>query len=132
MARLALVVDDSMLIRHTICRYLEGRGFRVEAASNGAEAQEMLQGVHPDIIFTDLSMPGMDGQEFIGAIKSRPETAGIPVVILTAQREPETNAQYQADYLIFKDIDIVAQLGRAIAALLPSGASAPDPGSQNQ
>jgi CheY-like chemotaxis protein len=38
MAAVALVVDDSMVIRHTICRFLEDRGFAVESASNGVEA----------------------------------------------------------------------------------------------
>ena len=38
MPRLAIVVDDSMLIRHTVCRYFEQRGFFVESATNGAEA----------------------------------------------------------------------------------------------
>ncbi len=54
---LALVVDDSMLIRHTVCRFLETRGFQVESATNGAEALEMLSRIRPDIIVTDLQMP---------------------------------------------------------------------------
>ncbi len=44
----ALVVDDSMLIRHTVCRFLEERGFIVESATNGVEALEVLNNfVHP-------------------------------------------------------------------------------------
>ncbi len=42
MAQLAMVVDDSMLIRHTVCRFLEQRGFMVESASNGVEALQTL------------------------------------------------------------------------------------------
>lgn len=61
----ALVVDDSMLIRHSVCRFLEERGFIVEAATNGVEALEVLGNFVPDIIITDLSMPRMGGAELV-------------------------------------------------------------------
>ena len=54
---LALVIDDSMLIRHTVCRILEKRGFTVETATDGAAALEVLKTFRPDVIFTDLQMP---------------------------------------------------------------------------
>ena len=43
--QIALVVDDSMLIRHTVCRFLEQRGFSVASAANGAEAMQILSSV---------------------------------------------------------------------------------------
>ena len=49
MSLVALVVDDSMLIRHTVCRFLEERGFAVEAASNGLDALETLKRIRPDL-----------------------------------------------------------------------------------
>src|SRR5437588_12628201 len=57
----ALVVDDSMLIRHCVCRFLEEHGFSVESATNGQEALEALQRVMPDLIVTDMQMPKMGG-----------------------------------------------------------------------
>jgi CheY-like chemotaxis protein len=54
---LALVIDDSMLIRHTVCRFLETRGFKVETATNGIAALEALESIRPDLILTDLQMP---------------------------------------------------------------------------
>jgi CheY-like chemotaxis protein len=119
MSKLALVVDDSMLIRHTVCRFLEDRGFRVESATNGMEALEMLAGMHPDLIVTDLQMPKMDGHQFIRALKEKPQTSEIPVVILAGKNQPEQPAEGAARYVIYKDIDIVTQLGRALQALLP-------------
>jgi CheY-like chemotaxis protein len=65
----ALVVDDSMLIRHTVCRFLEERGFAVESATNGLEALEVLKRVRPDILITDIQMPKMSGTELITAVK---------------------------------------------------------------
>ena len=73
----ALVVDDSMLIRHTVCRFLEERGFAVESATNGREALEVLKRMRPDIIITDMQMPMMSGSELITAVKSDPALAGI-------------------------------------------------------
>ena len=54
MALVALVVDDSMLIRYTVCRSLEERGFTVESATNGLEALEVLKRIQPDLIVTDM------------------------------------------------------------------------------
>jgi len=119
MSKLALVVDDSMLIRHTVCRFLEDRGFRVESATNGMEAMEMLCALHPDVIVTDLQMPKMDGHQLINALKAKPQTSEIPIVILAGKNQPEQPAEFSRRYVIYKDIDIVAQLGRALEALLP-------------
>ena len=77
MSRAALVVDDSMLIRHTVCRFLEERGFAVESASNGEEALRILDTITPDVIITDLQMPKMSGAELIAAIKQRSATARV-------------------------------------------------------
>ena len=118
MARVALVVDDSMLIRHTVCRFLEDQGFTVESATDGVEALEMLARVKPSLIVTDLQMPKMSGGELIAALQSRPQTAAIPVVILAARKSgPEPPEARHARFVIYKDIDIDAQLGRALAAL---------------
>ena len=78
MPLVALVVDDSMIIRHTVCRFLEERGFAVESAANGREALEALERMNPDLIITDLQMPKMDGGELIEALKNRPEDCDHP------------------------------------------------------
>ena len=123
MGRLALVVDDSMLIRHSVCRYLEERGFSVESASNGQEALEMLAALHPDIIVTDMQMPNMGGSELISALRSKQETAKIPVVILSAKKSsPQAAEEKIANYVIYKDIDIETQLHKALMSALGEGA----------
>jgi CheY-like chemotaxis protein len=118
MPLVALVVDDSMLIRHTVCRFLEERGFTVEAASNGQEALETLKRIQPDIIITDMEMPKMSGTELITALKGQPVTAGIPVVIVAGKQSGFQNKEKRANFAIFKDIDIEAQLSKALEALL--------------
>src|SRR5882724_1914902 len=97
---LALVVDDSMLIRYTVCRFLEERGFTVEAATNGAEALEVLARVRPDLIVTDMQMPKMSGSELITALKSKPETAGVPIVIVAGRASGFDETEKRANFAI--------------------------------
>jgi CheY-like chemotaxis protein len=118
MSVVALVVDDSMLIRHTVCRFLEERGFAVESATNGQEALESLKRVRPDIIITDIQMPKMNGSELITAVKSEPRLAGIPIVIVAGRQSGFEHTEKRANYTIFKDIDIEDQLAKAIQVVL--------------
>jgi CheY-like chemotaxis protein len=122
MARVALVVDDSMLIRHTVCRFLEERGFAVESATNGKEALEILKTVLPDLIITDIQMPKMDGTELITNLKESPQTSNIPIVVLQGRKtSSDTSTEMRANYTIYKDIEIVAQLDRALVVALGEG-----------
>jgi CheY-like chemotaxis protein len=114
----ALVVDDSMLIRHTVCRFLEDRGFSVESASNGEEALEYVNRRIPSIIITDMQMPRMTGSQLITALKTKSETSGIPVIILAGKSSGFDNDEKRAAFAIFKDIDIETQLANALDAVL--------------
>jgi CheY-like chemotaxis protein len=124
MSVVALVVDDSMLIRHTVCRFLEERGFAVESATNGQEALEVLKRVHPDIIITDIQMPKMNGSELITAVKNQPALAGIPIVIVAGRQSGFEQTEKRANFTIFKDINIEDQLAKAIQAVLGAKAQA--------
>jgi two-component system chemotaxis response regulator CheY len=107
-----------MLIRHTVCRFLEERGFAVESATNGQEALEVLKRVRPNIIITDIQMPKMNGSEFITAVKNQPAFAGIPIVIVAGRQSGFEHTEKRANYMIFKDIDIEDQLAKALQAVL--------------
>lgn len=125
MSPAALVVDDSMLIRHTVCRFLEAHGFTVESATNGAEALEKAAARPPAVIITDLEMPKLSGLELIAALKARPETAAIPVVVLAGRRGDSTpGLDLQASFVIHKETDIEQQLEKALAAVLGKGSPA--------
>ena len=114
-----------MLIRHTVCRFLEARGFAVDSATNGVEALEKLAGTQPAVIITDLEMPKMTGLELLSALKARPETARIPVVVLAARRS-ESSPPFDArvNFVIYKETDIEHQLDQALAAVLGKGSAA--------
>jgi CheY-like chemotaxis protein len=124
MSVVALVVDDSMLIRHTVCRFLEERGFAVQSATNGQEALEALKRVRPDVIITDIQMPTMSGTELITAVKSDPALAGIPIVIVAGKQSGFEQTEKRANFMIFKDINIEAQLAKAIDVVLGAKAQA--------
>jgi CheY-like chemotaxis protein len=117
----ALVVDDSMLIRHSVCRFLEERDFVVESATNGVEALAVLEHCVPDIIITDLSMPLMGGTELVSRIRQLEVFANTPILVLAARRgasDLSTDLPSGTAAVIFKDIDIEMQLGYALACIL--------------
>ncbi len=113
-----------MLIRHTVCRFLEERGHSVESATNGEEALAVVKRIRPDIIITDMQMPRMRGTELITALKAQPETANIPIIILAGKNSGFDAHEHRANFAIFKDIDIDAQLTKALDAVLGNRAKA--------
>ena len=123
MSLVALVVDDSMLIRHTVCRFLEERGFTVESASNGRDAIRILDRMTPSLIITDMQMPIMGGSEFITAVKARPETSTVPILIVSGRSSGFDKNEKRAQFVIFKDIDIDQQLENALAATVGTQAA---------
>jgi len=121
MCPVALVVDDSMLIRYTVCRFLEERGFTVESATNGVEAVQILTHLLPDLVVTDMSMPKMSGSELITVLKSKPETAKISIIIVASRASGFDESEKRANFAIYKDIDIEAQLEKALESLPCTG-----------
>ena len=117
MSKVALVVDDSMLIRYSVCRYLESRGYSVESASNGSEALEVMARNKADLIVTDMRMPKMSGDEFISALKSKEETARVPIIVVTSKANGSCMPDERADFVIYKDIDVETQLDAALEAV---------------
>jgi two-component system NtrC family response regulator len=77
-----LIVDDKANIREVLSAILMEEGYEVAASSNGNQALEEIAKVLPDIIITDIRMPGMDGIDFLKAIKEM--DMDIPVVLITA------------------------------------------------
>jgi CheY-like chemotaxis protein len=85
MVKRALIVDDSRSARVILSRMLEGYGLKVDACESAEQALTFLETQHPDVIFMDHLMPGMDGFQAVQAIKSNPATAMIPVIMYTSQ-----------------------------------------------
>lgn len=87
MAATILLVDDEPDVL-LLCRVnLEFEGHHVIDASNGDEALDKIKAKGPDLVLLDVMMPGKDGWQVLAEMKSNPETAGIPVVMLTAKAQ---------------------------------------------
>ncbi len=84
-AKRALIVDDSRSARTFLTRILQRYDLQVDGAASAEEAIEYLAAEHPDVIFMDHLMPGMDGFQALSAIKNDPRTASIPVMMYTSQ-----------------------------------------------
>ena len=99
-----LVVDDNYILRQGLQLLLEADGFRVEAAPNGLEALKIMAGHAPDLILSDVAMPGMDGYAFFQEVRSRPEWVAIPFIFLTAHGAREKMLEGKGlgaeDYLV--------------------------------
>ena len=105
---LVLIVDDEYIGRETLQSVLEGEGYELEMAENGFQAIEKAKQLLPDVILLDVMMPGMTGFEVCQRIRSDPQIAEIPIIILTAldDRESLLNAlKAGADDFISKPFD---------------------------
>jgi DNA-binding response OmpR family regulator len=78
-----LVIDDEPMVRSAVNRVLSDEGYSIQLASDGAAALELLRTDPPDAILLDLMMPGMNGRQFLHALRHE-LNATIPVVVMTA------------------------------------------------
>ena len=83
-----LVVDDEANARTALAELLRDEGYAVETAADGFKALGKLEDFAPDLVLTDLKMPGMDGIQLLGKI--RESDADLPVIVMTAFGEVET------------------------------------------
>ncbi len=85
-----LVVDDDPYIRDVVAQLLEGEGYQIEEATNGAEALSVVNDLarRPNVILLDLMMPVMDGWEFARRLQEHIPPLNIPIVVLSAARLP--------------------------------------------
>ena len=80
------IVDDNHEVRRLVRRILQSQGnYTLFEATNGKEAVDLVSRELPDLIVLDLMMPEMDGFGVMDALQSNPETARIPVIIITAK-----------------------------------------------
>jgi two-component system chemotaxis response regulator CheY len=91
-SNVVLVVDDDPDILEALSEILEAEGFEIRRARNGKEALERLEPDPPQLILLDLMMPVMDGWEFAQRMRQRPSVAGIPLIVLSADRNVGSKA----------------------------------------
>src|SRR5882724_11287961 len=117
---LILIVDDSPTEVHVMKSVLEKHGYRIESASDGAEAISKAKAMKPDLIFMDVVMPGINGFQATRKLAADPETKSIPVIMVTS-KDQETDRiwgmrQGAIDYLV-KPVSADELVQKAQAAL---------------
>jgi DNA-binding NtrC family response regulator len=110
-----LVVDDEADMLETISYNLERAGHRVTRASSAAAALQRLEEATPDLIVSDVMMPGMDGLEFCAAVRARPPTALTPFLFVTGKGQPDDKCaglRAGADDYVTKPFELADLLAR--------------------
>jgi threonine synthase len=116
------VVDDTPDARRLICRILQSQGtYTIYEACNGKEAIALAKKELPDLIILDLMMPEVDGFSVLDALKEDPQTASIPVIVVTAKEltsEEKTRLQGRIHTLMQKGEFLNDDLLDEVTALL--------------
>jgi len=89
MGKTVLSVDDSASIRQMVRLTLQGAGYEVIEAADGAEALVKARTTVVNMVVTDLNMPNMDGLQLIRALRELPSYRGVPILFLTTESDDE-------------------------------------------
>jgi CheY-like chemotaxis protein len=116
---IVLVIDDNEGLVELLDRYLTGHACRVLAAGSGQEGLQLAQESAPDAILLDIMMPGMDGWDVLQRLRTRPETATVPVIICSVFNDPELAYSLGAAHCLPKPVrrDDVLRALRALGVV---------------
>ena len=109
-----LVVDDEPVIRALVAASLEMDDLQVTGVADGASAIATVEVAAPDLVLVDVGLPGMDGREVLRRLRTNPDTASIPVLLLTGL---EPNEDTGADGIVRKPFTLQV-LRDSVAACL--------------
>jgi DNA-binding response OmpR family regulator len=115
-----LVIDDEPAILELLRINFEMEGFTVVSAVDGAQGLEQARAHRPDVIVSDIMMPGVDGLELLRALRRDPTTADVPVILLSARAqnaEVQRGLELGADDYVTKPFDPLELLDRVNAVL---------------
>jgi len=108
-----LVVDDDYLSRELLQAHLENVGYHVRLANNGEKALAIAVTEQPDLILMDVNMPGLTGYSTCALLKESPQTAPIPILLMTAMDDDENIREAKragADGFVAKPLDVHGML----------------------
>ena len=121
-----LVIDDEPMVRATLAQVLADEGYLVDVAVDGADALDSVHAARPDAILLDLMMPGMNGRQFLQALRDEPAYKDVPVLIMTAVHGLEVNlASIGASEVVEKPFDVDDLLNKVALAVYRSRDAGP-------
>ncbi|TCO72784.1 phosphate regulon transcriptional regulator PhoB [Rhodovulum euryhalinum] len=115
-----LIVEDEPAQREVLAYNLEAEGFRVASASTGDEALMLVDEVAPDLVVLDWMLPSVSGIEICRQLKTRAETRGLPIIMLSARAEEVDRVrglETGADDYVVKPYSVVELMARVRALL---------------
>ncbi len=89
MSKVVLTVDDSRTMRDMLKAALSSAGYSVVQAEDGIHGLEVLAGIRPDVIITDINMPRMDGFGFIAGVREGGPNRAVPILVLSTESAAE-------------------------------------------
>lgn len=105
MAFNVLVVDDSLVMRAIVIKTLRLSGLplgEIHEAANGEEGLQVVERNRIDLALIDINMPIMDGEEMIDRVRQNPETADLPVIVVSTE-----SSETRIEMLLKKDVEFV-------------------------
>ncbi len=121
MGKIVFCEDDPM-IQKLMLAAMRGSGHEIHLAADGEEGLALIRSVKPDLVFSDVSMPKVDGYQLGDALKASPDTAKIPVIFVTAsvQRAQIQEAALHGGAGVLPKPYTMAELRKRVAELLPA------------
>ena len=123
---LVMVADDSKVVRVKTGRLLAQHQYRVSYAVDGLDAVRQMQTCIPDVVVTDIEMPGMDGFELTRHVRQNPLTAHIPIIMITAADDKHRDHAQRAGVTVllgkpYPEDALIAHIRRAMGVgLVPA------------
>jgi DNA-binding response OmpR family regulator len=115
-----LIVEDEPALRRFMTQLLMREGYDVQVAEDGLQALSLAEETTPDLVVLDLMLPELDGFDVCRRLRARPETARVPILVVTARgthESRERSFEAGADDFILKPYDpreLIALIGKRI------------------
>jgi CheY-like chemotaxis protein len=122
---LVMVVDDSKVVRVKTSRLLAKLGFQVALAEDGADALRQLASTWPQVLITDVEMPGVDGFELTRQVRAQAAGAALPIIMITSADDRLRDAAREAGVTVlmgkpYSDEGLLAQVATLSGVVLPA------------
>lgn len=87
MGKKILIADDSSMVRHLILKFLDGEGYDIVTTSDSADVVDLIHEINPDLVISDIMMPGMDGYTFVRHIRKEKTPESLPVIMMSTKNK---------------------------------------------